>query len=817
MTATGGQVDQQDGVDAAVGGRAPTTGTPEPGAPTSSRRPRRLPDALGVAWVVVAGVALLVPALVHGVFLGPFDQLAFHGLTARRGVHLRAVDNSDLVNSLMPWSTMAWQQVHAGHLPIWNPYGGLGIPLAFNWQSAPFSLAAVIGYALPLRFAFTASVIVNVLVAGTGMYVLGRVLRLGVLGAATMATVFELSGPFAAWLGYPFASVLSFFGWIVAFGLLVVRGGRHRALAACGLAASIAGSLLGGQPEGFTVVALATTVFFVVVLAARAVRARRLAPVLAPACWLAGGAAAGVGLALPFALPALQVTTHSVRAKATFNQAFPAHVLNYLVFQGFDGLPLTSHGRPITSSTLFGLSLYYPETAAYVGVAALVLAAVALGLRRRSPVVWALATVAVASLLLVFVQPVDRVAEALPLVGRVQWARGLMPLAFSVSVLAGVGVDAVVRHPDRRRVARWLGWGFLVATVAVALDWLFGRGGLTASQRSVRSHSFLWPAVELAVGLATAGALWWASRRTEATGPHAGSRAQTGRRRLPSVGVVAGVVLLLVQTGFLLDAGAPMVQSSPTSWPESPVLAAYARTVGTAVVGFGSTVCNLGIQPNDNGVYGVHELVVYDPAIPKDYFPAWKAASGLGGGAPGLNLFCPLVTSASIAREFGVRYVLEAAGTPGPPGTRFVRRLTDETLWEVPGAGLATVAPLVGGRYPADTVTGTPVTVHQPSPSRWSLTVSTSAPAALRLHLTDLPGWHATLDGRPLALRRYAGMMLEARVPPGRHQVVLWYWPQTLTFGLVGAGVAFVALVAAAVVELRRNRRPARPASHLPA
>lgn len=791
-------------------------GSSEPGAPTSRRRPRWLPDALGVAWVVAAGVALLVPAFVHGVFLGPFEQLAFHGLTARGGVHLRIVDNSDLANSLMPWSTMAWQQVHAGHLPIWNPYGGLGIPLAFNWQSAPFSLAAVVGYALPLRFAFTASVIVNLVVAGTGMYVLGRVVRLGTLGAATMATIFELSGPFAAWLGYPFASVLSFFGWIVAFGLLVVRGGRHRALAACGLAVSVAGSLLGGQPEGFTVVALATAAFFVVVLVARAVRARRLAPVLRPACWLAGGAGAGVGLALPFALPALQVTAHSVRAKATFTQAIPAHVLNYLVFQGFDGLPLTSHGRPITSSTLFGLSLYYPETAAYVGVAALVLAAVALGLRRRDPVVWALVAVAAASLLLTFSSPVEHAVRVIPLVGRVQWARGLMPLAFSVSVLAGIGLDAVVRHPDRRRVVRWLGRGFLVATVVVALDWLFGRGGLTASQRSVRSHSFVWPVAELAVGLAVAGALWWAGRRTGSTGSTDSGSALPRRQRLPAPGVVAGVVILVVQTAFLLDAGAPMVQSSPTSWPVSPVLAAYARTVGTSVVGFGSTVCNLGVQPNDNGVYGVHELDVYDPAIPKDYFTAWKADTGSSPGSPGLNLFCPVVTSASVAREFGVRYVLEAAGTPGPPGTRFVRRLADETLWEVPGAGLATVAPLADGRFPADTATGTPVTVHQPSPSRWTLTVSTSAPAALRLHLTDLPGWHATLDGRPLALRRYAGMMLEARVPPGRHQVVLWYWPQTLTFGLVGAGVAFVALVVVVAVEVRRNRHPPRPAGPLP-
>ncbi len=57
-----------------------------------------------------------------------------------------------------------------------------------------------------------------------------------------------------------------------------------------------------------------------------------------------------------------------------------------------------------------------------------------------------------------------------------------------------------------------------------------------------------------------------------------------------------------------------------------------------------------------------------------------------------------------------------------------------------------------------------------------------------------MPGWHATIDGRPLALKRYAGVLLEARVPPGRHTVVVRYWPETFTEGLVLAGAAALGL-----------------------
>ena len=67
----------------------------------------------------------------------------------------------------------------------------------------------------------------------------------------------------------------------------------------------------------------------------------------------------------------------------------------------------------------------------------------------------------------------------------------------------------------------------------------------------------------------------------------------------------------------------------------------------------------------------------------------------------------------------------------------------------------------------------------------------------LRLRLTDEPGWHATIDGRPLALVPYAGVMLQARNPPGNHIVELHYWPETFTAGLIlAAGCVLVLMIA---------------------
>ena len=83
----------------------------------------------------------------------------------------------------------------------------------------------------------------------------------------------------------------------------------------------------------------------------------------------------------------------------------------------------------------------------------------------------------------------------------------------------------------------------------------------------------------------------------------------------------------------------------------------------------------------------------------------------------------------------------------------------------------------------------------------------------LRLRLTNVPGWNATIDGRSVAMRPDAQVMLELDVPPGHHVVVVTYWPRAFTWGLVLAALAAVVLTAAVlgdVIVRRRARPPAR-------
>jgi hypothetical protein len=760
-----------------------------------------------VSWLVVVAALVLVPALTHGASYGSYDVLSQFGVLRQHGVVIHNLQAGDQSDQIIPWTTLAWTQIHHGHLPLWNPYEGLGMPLAFNWQTVVFSVPALIGYLFPLDLSFTVQVIVTLIIAGTGMYTLARVLRLGILASVFAGTVFELSGPMLGWLGWPHAAVLSWCGWLFAAALVVIRGQR-RAASVTLLAVVIAAMVYAGQAEVLTLSGLALLVFLVTLLAQRWRFLGGSGPIRRPVLDLSLGIVAGGALGAPLLLPGLQVITNSERGAPgadpgeliVGNPPLPVHNLVHLLFQGFDGLP-------IAGNHWFGYPNGYSETAAYVGVIVMVLAVAAVGVRRRRPEVVALGALAVVMLAIAFVPLVVSALDKLPLIGTVLWQRAILLLAFSLSALAGVGMDAIVRDHRLRAVRRWTGGGFAVAAMVLIVVWLFGRGHLDPTDASIRARSFIWPVVETALGLLAVGALVWADRR---------SRGGGGRDR-PSpldIGRLVGVSLLVCETAFLVTAGAPLWTATSTPFATTPAVGALKSAVGSSEIALGLPYCflppGLGIPENAQIAYGIRELAVYDPMIPRAYYSAWKSNGQGSAGIPNDSVYCPGVDTASLARLYGVSYVVEPTGAPGPKGAVFVRNVGDDVLYRIPASGAATVTPLdADGGLPATDAPGTPVPVTHPSPAAWDITTRSAVPQVLRLRLTDLPGWHASIDGRPVPMHRFAGVMLQVDVPPGRHTIRLRYWPSSFTVGIVLAAGAVVGLLCALSVErLRRRRRP---------
>ena len=716
-------------------------------------------DAIGLAVVVLAGVAVLIPALVHGTSLGPYDILQSTGLTKVPNQKAHNTSTLDQISLFIPWTNLVWTQVHQGHLPLWNPYSALGMPLAFNWESAPFSLPVLVGYLFPVRLAYTAQVIVTVAIAGTGVYVFGKLLRLGVLGCIMGAIAFELSGPFIALLGWPYSSVMCLGGWLLAAVVLVLRGTK-RARAVVVLAVVFAFIIYAGDPEVVLLLGGSAAIFAVGILLLRVPALGGSGPLVRPVVDLALGVVAGSALAAPLILPGLEVAKGSNRnvvGPALGPKGLPPQELLHLIFQGFDGLPL-AHNE------WFGVSAY-EFTAAYIGVTALVLAITAVVVRWRQPEVRSIALVALAMGLLAFLPPLVSFLD--DSVYRIYWTFALAPLLLALAVLAGMGMDVLVTSHSERRVRRVLGTGFAAMAVLLGIVWLVGRRGLTPSQLTIRSHSFIWPTIEVVVGLVVVGVLTKMATKARAGTPPGSASA--------SVGNVAGSILLVVTTGFLLAAGAPLFSSTSQYPPTTPAVSSLQRAVGSGIVGFGVSPpypSSMGIMVNGNLLYNVQEFAVYDPLVPHSYFMLYGASTSVLSEYE--DVFSPTITSTRAARLYGISFILEPRGVPGPTGSVFDRSLGGEDLYRVPGAAAATLVPLrADGSLPAMYDDGVPVTVAHPTPNGWRMVTHGDRGSVLRLRLTNVPGWRATIDGKQVDVDPFARTMLQVRVPPGRHVVEL--------------------------------------------
>ena len=663
-----------------------------------------------------------------------------------------------------------------------------------------------------VRFDFTVQVLLTLVIGGTGMYVLARVMRIGVLGAAMAATAFELSGSFVSVLGWPIASVMSWAGWLFACTILVIRG-RHRRRDVTLFAVVLALSIYAGEPDTLAVLIVAVVIFIVCVLASRFRRLSLGKAVGRPALDLGIGSVAGLGLAAPLLLPAAQLTVGSIRSTGR-HPGFPPYEILHLVFQTFNGLALAGSGfvEGVASGNRFDAQgLGYISTAGYVGVIAIVLGVVGVVISRRRPAVLAFGVVAVLSACFVYIPPLVSLLNRLPGLGEVRWVRSLQILVFAVAILAGAGLDALIRSKDDRSTRTLLGAGFGSLGVILLAVWLFGRGDLPAVEAAIRAKSFIWPAAEVAVGLAVFGFLVVMSRRRRTSGPE-----RHPLLREPSL--TAGAVLLITSTVFLVVLGAPWWSSSTAYLAPTHAETTLQKAVGSSIVGFGNSSCllppTLGIQPDVNIVYGVHEFNSYDPLTPKRLFTSWTRASGSAPTSVGptyalpVSLFCPAVKTVAEARLFGIGYVLEPLRKVPPKGSVLVKRVGDEKLYRIPGSSVATLTPLQNdGSLPPAKATGTPVAVTYPSPASWKVVTHTTTPQTLRLRLTNVPGWHASIDGKPLELLRFNSAMFQVKVPAGDHTIELHYWPDTFNLGIVVAAGTAVVLVLALVFGGRRPRR----------
>ena len=253
-------------------------------------------------FLLYAGVAAATLGVnpFKGQTITPFDvlvsQRAWAFAAPGGSLKVRDYQRSDILNSRLPQWEVAKQQIHNGHMPLWNDkIAGGGTFLTVNTDI--FTPAFAIFAAIPdSALGFYLAMLVNLAIAGLGMHLFLR-RHVGWIAAITAAITFELCGFNAAWLYWPHVFTLIWMPWLLfSIDRCADAPGIRGSLM---IAATSALVCLGGFPF-LSVLVLEACGLYAIVRWAFLWRGHA-APVRF-ACWYAAGSALGLLLA---ALPLL--------------------------------------------------------------------------------------------------------------------------------------------------------------------------------------------------------------------------------------------------------------------------------------------------------------------------------------------------------------------------------------------------------------------------------------------------------------------------------------------------------------------------------
>lgn len=143
----------------------------------------------------------------------------------------------------IPWWDWAWEIIRQGGIPLWNPWVGMGAPLAANYQSAIFYPPHWIYFLLSTwggvsLMAWGTSLLVPIHLAWAGLGMVKFVDKLGGnrLAQTVSGLSFSLSGYLASRAGFlSINASVSWLPWIMLFSYSLAKEGKVKNLAKLGI------------------------------------------------------------------------------------------------------------------------------------------------------------------------------------------------------------------------------------------------------------------------------------------------------------------------------------------------------------------------------------------------------------------------------------------------------------------------------------------------------------------------------------------------------------------------------------------------------
>jgi len=713
------------------------------------------------------------------------------------------LEMNDIVMQIVPWAHQVREAWKSFHFPLWNALSGSGYPLLANGQSSGLSVIRFLALPLPLAYAFTAEAAMKMLIAMSFMFAFCR-RRWSDVASAFGAIAFAFCTFVQTWLHFPLVTVGVFIpAALLTVDLIVERRTWFRFAGSVAVWSVI---LLGGHPE------TAAHIFFLSAMYAgwlwiEQTRVETLKRIVA------FGVSVGLAavIASPFLAPFIEALHKSKRYQELqvhpnaigYYSDFPSEVI---LFQPhfYGHVPLEKPWGPETAESITGF-------AGVLGVAGwfgLLIRAIVRRRWREREVFLLVATPIVLGIMLGW----PGISDVFHLVFKLAAnARLRLLLCWLVAAMTAAIIDVALRERP----------AYLLAGVVIAgsmLLCLMLKVPFPDAAKKDTAMLAILPSV-LVLGLAILMAL--------------PQRART----FAAMAVMAAVVSELWTASSGWNPVYPLDRFYPST-PLTDKLISLSKTTPSnqpyRVVGLGAA-----LFPNIQAVYGIEDIRAHDPMAngrylsvlrvatnynPDNYFAKWENTDTRF--LDFLNVKY-VVTSAGVTLKDPQRYPLVYNGIDGRifqnmdalprfyaarnvilefKGDYFASRLQMVTDWA--HSGVVKNLPVESDRMRQDllaprplnapeatvkileaSATGYRLHIHAP---RWTLIVS-SVPI--------WPGWHIRMPGRFLDPLPINGAFLGFTIPPGDHDVSVFYMPVTFYAGLAASLITIAALI---VVSLRK-------------
>jgi hypothetical protein len=714
----------------------------------------------------------------------------------------------DFTEAFYPYQSFAARNFTSGIIPYWNPYTFNGMPFLADLQNGIFYPGNQLMYHLSggnlSSWLAQFFIILHYLIAMLGVWKLARSFDISQWGSAIAAIGYGFGGLMVAHaMHHNMIFHEAWFPWIVYF---FYQGVRRRNLFYSFSAGLILGlMLLAGHPQLALYI-----VFFLfcltIFLLVRDLRAPATEEDTRPGIGVGIAAAAipiiiGSGIFAIQLLPGMELAALSERANFTYEQtlegALGAGQLLTLIVPKLFGIA----GPAVTAETQFWYRPephYFWETAIYIGVVTLILAAVGLASRRLGALGWFLGAMGLFGIL----YALGDSFVLHPLFGRLPLFNSFriptrMALYFALggSLLAGVGLDRLLKGEGERSTGKESRVALIVGGFIVLIGLLAASGILTGMfnpPQGLGEKTGASGVVALLIGGIATAVIW----------------ARLGGR-IAGTAVAPILLLLAVIDMFAFGMGQNDSKEDPQAQiyqPLSQQFAAYRSEPPSKIFRVKSREGGAMLMPRNAGPYS--NIMLYE-----------------GYNALRLQRRVPPVTDTERAFDLlNIRYDVRVDSATGGMGlverpTAFphARMIYDVQVVDsarahalLSSGGIDLARSAVVEDDPGIKFDGTgngQATITRYDASEIEVKVTTDKPGLLLLSEIWYPAWQVTIDGAPAKLLRANHSLRGIAIPAGTYTVALHFESSAFRTGTwITIASLLVGVVGAAVLGMRKRK-----------